>query len=94
MRIFGCLVYAKENKAGQDKFDERGRLGIFVGQPQAQKGYQIFDLKENKINFSRDVTIIEAKSPYDKEEESSPVDDNLNNDALDDLGRVMDSPIC
>lgn len=56
----------KENKSGQDKFNERGRLGNFVGYPLTQKDYQIFDLRENKIIVLRDVTFVEAKFPYEK----------------------------
>lgn len=45
IRVFGCLVYIKDNKMGKDKFEERGRSCVFVGYPQRQKGYLVYDLR-------------------------------------------------
>lgn len=52
LRIFGCLVYAKDNKKGGDKFGERGRPCVFVGYPNGQKGYRVYDLETKKIYTS------------------------------------------
>lgn len=67
MRVFGCLVYVKENKQGRDKFEERGRPYVFIGYPQRQKGYKVFDIQENKIIVSRDVKFVECKFPYQEQ---------------------------
>ena len=66
LRIFGCLVYAKDNKKGEDKFGERGRRCIFVGYPYSQKGYRVFDLETRKIFTSRDVKFVENILPFKK----------------------------
>lgn len=33
LRVFRCLVYAKDTRKGGDKFDESGRSCVFVGYP-------------------------------------------------------------
>ncbi|KAJ0452966.1 putative RNA-directed DNA polymerase [Helianthus annuus] len=37
MRVFGCLAYFRNTDTEGDKFEERGRPGLFVGYPQEQK---------------------------------------------------------
>lgn len=64
MRVFGCLVYAHDNKNGRDKFGERGRPRVFVGHPNAQKGYRIYDIEKKNIHVSRDVTFMEEIFPF------------------------------
>lgn len=64
MRVFGCLVYAKEKKASNDTFDERGRPYVFLGNPQTQKGYQRYNFKDKRINVSRDVKLVEHHYPF------------------------------
>ncbi|KAJ9540324.1 hypothetical protein OSB04_026830 [Centaurea solstitialis] len=64
LRIFGCLVYVKDNKKGGDKFGVRGRPCVFVGYPHAQRGYRVFDLETRKTYTSRDVKFIENVFPF------------------------------
>lgn len=64
LRVFGCLVYARDNKTGGDKFEDRGRAGVFVGYPHGQKGYRVYDLLEKKIVTSRDVKFVENNYPF------------------------------
>lgn len=49
MRVFGCLVYARNIKTKGDKFEVRSRPGIFVRYPQGKKGYRIFDIKDKNL---------------------------------------------
>lgn len=44
------------------KFDERGRACIFIGYPLGQKGYKVYDAKNNEIYVSRDVVFFENDS--------------------------------
>lgn len=64
LRVFGCLAYAHDNKKSGDKFGERGRKCIFVGYPNCQKGYRLYDLESKKIYTSRDVKFFEEHFPY------------------------------
>nr|KAJ0186503.1 hypothetical protein LSAT_V11C900486210 [Lactuca sativa] len=58
MRIFGCLAYYRSTETGGDKFELRGRPGIF-----GTKGYKIYDLEYKKIIVSRDVRFVEHEFP-------------------------------
>lgn len=81
MRLFGCLVYVKENKQGREKFEERGRPCVFIGYPQRQKVYKVFDIQENKILVSRDVKFVECKFPYHAQTNTKSHDDSLKDSA-------------
>ncbi|XP_076952355.1 uncharacterized protein LOC143626062 [Bidens hawaiensis] len=65
LKVFGCLAYYRSTKTTGDKFEERGRPGIFLGYPPDTKGYKIFDLKNEKIIVSRDVKFVENTFPHD-----------------------------
>ncbi|KAD4889203.1 hypothetical protein E3N88_21276 [Mikania micrantha] len=41
-----------------DKFEMRGRPGVFLGYPQGTKGYKLYDIENNKIVTSRDVRLM------------------------------------
>lgn len=64
MRVFGCLVYAKENKVSKDKFEERGIPCVFLGYQQRQKCYRMYDLKDKRIIVSRDVKFVKHHYPF------------------------------
>ncbi|KAJ0546332.1 putative RNA-directed DNA polymerase [Helianthus annuus] len=64
MRVFGCLAYYKSIETKGDKFEVRGRPGIFLGYPPGTKGYKIFDARHNKIITSRDVKFMEDVFPF------------------------------
>ena len=63
MRIFGCLAYYRSTQTGGDKFELRGRPGIFIGYPQGTKGYKVYDIENKKIMISRDVRFVENHFP-------------------------------
>ncbi|KAK3036241.1 hypothetical protein RJ639_030783 [Escallonia herrerae] len=50
----------------RDKFAPRAKPGIFVGYPNGQKGYRIYDLESKRIYVSRDVQFLEGIYPYTK----------------------------
>ncbi|KAK2988714.1 hypothetical protein RJ640_020979 [Escallonia rubra] len=64
IRSFGCLCYGHVNRKPRDKFAARSKPGIFVGYPNGQKGYRIFDLEDKCIYISRDVTFYEEHFPF------------------------------
>ncbi|KAG7558923.1 Ribonuclease H-like superfamily [Arabidopsis thaliana x Arabidopsis arenosa] len=64
LRVFGSLCFAKKQSARSDKFQERGRKGIFVGYPHGQKGWRIYDLESNDFFVSRDVIFQEDTFPF------------------------------
>ncbi|KAD6455029.1 hypothetical protein E3N88_09735 [Mikania micrantha] len=66
MRVFGCLAYYRNTDAKGDKFEQRGKAGVFMGYPCGTKGYKIYDAQQNKIILSRDVKFIENVFPFAK----------------------------
>ncbi|KAL0389038.1 UNVERIFIED_CONTAM: hypothetical protein Scaly_0260900 [Sesamum calycinum] len=60
-------VYVHETKA--DKFGENGRLCVFVGYPNGQKGYRVYDVESQKIYTSRDVIFLEDKYPFKQKDD-------------------------
>ena len=63
LRVFGRLCFAHNNSI-KHKFDQRGKPGIFIGYPYAQKGYKIFDIATETIFSSRDVIFHEGIFPF------------------------------
>ncbi|XP_076932887.1 uncharacterized protein LOC143598590 [Bidens hawaiensis] len=66
MKIFGCLASYRSNETKGDKFQEKGRPGIFLGYPHGTKGYKVFDIKNKKMVVSRDVKFVETVFPHEK----------------------------
>ncbi|KAI3722512.1 hypothetical protein L2E82_33551 [Cichorium intybus] len=64
MKVFGCLTYYRSNETNGDKFEVRGRPGIFLGYPHGTKGYKIFDIEKGKIMISRDTKFHEDIFPF------------------------------
>ncbi|KAL0402521.1 UNVERIFIED_CONTAM: Retrovirus-related Pol polyprotein from transposon RE2 [Sesamum latifolium] len=68
LRVFGCLVYVHEKKKA-DKFGEKGRPCVFVGYPNGQKGYRVYDVESQRIYTSRDVIFLEDKYPFKQKDD-------------------------
>lgn len=64
MRILGCMAYYRSLETKDDKFEIRGRPGVFMGYPSCTKGYKIFDPSHDKITVSRDVKFAENTFPF------------------------------
>ncbi|KAI3817353.1 hypothetical protein L1987_11143 [Smallanthus sonchifolius] len=75
MKVFGCLAYFRNTDTKEDKFELRGRPGVFLGYPPGTKGYKIYDIKHKRIVLSRDVKFVEHIFPYGNIE---PVDKREN----------------
>lgn len=74
MKVFGCLAYFRNTDTNGDKFEWKGKPGVFLGYPPGTKGYKIYDITNNKMVVSRDVRFVENVFPFgssdrvDKEE--------------------------
>ncbi|MCF8704075.1 DDE-type integrase/transposase/recombinase, partial [Corynebacterium sp. MC-02] len=92
MRVFGCLCFAHNQRTKGNKFAPRGRKCIFVGYPNGQKGWKLFDLDTEEFFVSRDVTFHEHDFPFAEAstEDIAPlsppvavsIDDDNDNDQL------------
>nr|GEV90989.1 putative ribonuclease H-like domain-containing protein [Tanacetum cinerariifolium] len=70
LKVFGCLVYFKNTNTKGDKFEDRGKPGVFLGYPPGTKGYKIFDLETRKIILSRNVNFHEEIFPFKNVQDS------------------------
>ncbi|GJU07481.1 putative RNA-directed DNA polymerase [Tanacetum coccineum] len=64
MKIFGCLAYFRNTDTRGDKFEWRGKPGVFLGYSPGTKGYKIYDITDNKTVVSRDVKFVEKVFPF------------------------------
>ncbi|KAL2892553.1 Retrovirus-related Pol polyprotein from transposon TNT 1-94 [Bienertia sinuspersici] len=64
LRVFGSLCFAHNANKQKDKFDERARTCIFIGYPNGQKAYKLYDLNKKTCFVSRDVIFFETIFPY------------------------------
>ncbi|XP_076937403.1 uncharacterized protein LOC143605020 [Bidens hawaiensis] len=64
-------VYYRSIETGGDKFEPKGRPGVFLGYPLGTKGYKIHDIEHRKIITSRDVKFIETVFPFSQVKEGN-----------------------
>lgn len=64
LRIFGCLCYVKNSLRQYDKFAPRAERCIFVGYPQGQRGWKVYNLETREFFVSHDVIFYETVFPY------------------------------
>ncbi|GJU89408.1 putative RNA-directed DNA polymerase [Tanacetum coccineum] len=69
LRVFGCLAYFTNTNTKGDKFEERGKPGVFLGYLSGTKGYKILNLEAKKIIVSRNVNFHEQKFSFKNIEE-------------------------
>ncbi|KAK9053678.1 hypothetical protein SSX86_024752 [Deinandra increscens subsp. villosa] len=98
MKVFGCLVYYKSNETKGDKFELRGRPGVFLGYPPGSKGYKIFDLENRKIVVSRDTKFHENNFPFlvvnQSEKEPDPLEHPIGPAHFDEPNNIDYSTPC
>ncbi|GAA0152010.1 hypothetical protein LIER_10601 [Lithospermum erythrorhizon] len=69
--VFRCLCFAHDKQSKGDKFASRSRRCMFVGYPNTQKGWKLYDLESKEIFVSRDVKFYETEFPFLKNRLSS-----------------------
>jgi len=60
LRVFGCLVFAKE-LGHIGKLDDRSTLGVFIDYAECSKAYHILDPKTQCVCKARDVVFDEGR---------------------------------
>ena len=81
--IFGCLAYAHNQKHGGDKFANRSKKCVFLGNPFEKKGWSLYDLDSSEFFVSRDVIFEKDDFPY--KVKVSIKQKKIGNNTLDDL---------
>jgi hypothetical protein len=79
LRVFGCLVFAKE-LGHIGKLDDRSTPGVFIGYVEGSKGYRILDLGTQRARTTCDVVFNEGRGwAWDKgvDDGSTPTYDNF-----------------
>ncbi|GAA0173676.1 hypothetical protein LIER_27242 [Lithospermum erythrorhizon] len=66
IKTFGCLCYPNIIKAPTPMFSPRALPCLFLGLSEAHKGFKCFNLENQRIIMSRDVTFQENIFPYTK----------------------------
>lgn len=70
IKVFGCLCYVTNVHPKKDKFVARAIRGVFVGYSCGQKGYKVYDIENETLTVSRNVTCSEVVYPFHGRSES------------------------
>lgn len=62
--MFGSFCFATNTFSIKDKFAPRAFKCIFLGYNVGKKAYEVYDIENHKIHFSRDVIFHESKCPF------------------------------
>ena len=65
LRVFGCAAYCHIPKDERKKLDVKSRKCVFMGYAENRKGYRLYDLANQKVVYSRDVTFNESTTGLD-----------------------------
>jgi len=64
LKVLGCFAVAVNPSRVKDKLQPRGVSCLFLGYPQAQKGYVLLNLLTHKRFVTKDVVFFEHIFPY------------------------------
>ena len=71
LRVFGCDAYAHIPKDERGKFDKKARKCVLLGYGAETKGYRLYDVKDRKIIYSRDVQFNENSKNLEQDPHNS-----------------------
>ncbi|CAJ2650467.1 unnamed protein product [Trifolium pratense] len=74
IKVFGCLCYVATTSKQRDKFGPRADRCVFLGYPQGQKGWKVYNLKTREFIVSRDVVFYENVFPFKIDEREAVTD--------------------
>src|SRR5580704_3780418 len=63
LHIFGSKVLYHETRDIK-VFDDRAHIGVFTGYNDSDKTYRVFNAKENRTIYVRDLRVVEDESIY------------------------------
>lgn len=69
LRVFGSLCYVHKRGRSKEKFGERSRKCVFVRYPFGKKAWRCYDMDNNEVVVSRDVSFTENVFLYHGKEE-------------------------
>ena len=72
LKVFGCRAFVHISKDERSKLDSKTKQCIFLGYPQEDFGYRLWDPVEKKIIRSRDVVFFEDQTTVDFEKSDKP----------------------
>ncbi|CAA0820536.1 Unknown protein [Striga hermonthica] len=72
MKPFGCLAYVANIHPHRSKLDARSSKCLFLGYAAGKKGYQLYDMEDDKLVTSRDVVFIEDTYPFQNQNTPAP----------------------
>ena len=61
LKVFGCVCYARTEKVGRKKLDDRSKVLVHLGTEPGSKAYRLLDPHTKRIVVSRDVVFDEDK---------------------------------
>ena len=71
LRVFGCDAYAHIPKEERRKSDKKARKCVLLGYRAETKGYRLYDVKDRKIVYSRDVQFNENSKYLEQDPHNS-----------------------
>ena len=71
LRVFGCDAYAHIPKEERGKCDKKARKCVLLGYGAETKGYRLYEVKDRKIVYSRDVQFNENSKYLEQDPHNS-----------------------
>ena len=68
LRVFGCAAYAHVAKDERQKLNAKSRKCVLLGYGTERKGYRLYDLRRERIFYSRDAVFDESSRGIEKEQ--------------------------
>ena len=65
--IFSEKVFILDKTPNKNKFEPKGKQGIFIGYSDCSKGYQVWVPKDHKVQISRDVKFCGDPEPRNEQ---------------------------